>query len=186
MNLWEIGCLIGFFICIFGNYGLFAQTVLRWSRKPKKGKKGQIHRPKISGGEAALCMIPLVQVCIVRKALYRRNTGTVVLSVISGLLILVRFLNAFVISINSYVMFFTAIGMWVGFFLFLLIYGFVTADCAKMYSFSWFMIILNFFVPMIACWWLKNIIPNKMRAMYKEDTFSEHKSDTVIKSRANK
>ena len=186
MNYWEVGLFFIFFFLIFGNYGMFTSTVLKWSKKPRKGKKGKLTTPKLTTGETVSCFVPFLQVYIVRKALYRKAPVVGTFIGIAALLIIVRLINALLLPINSYVMLYTAIGVWIGLFLTLLIYGFVTADCTKMYGFGWLCIILSFLFPFVVCWYPKNIIPKKMFDMYKEDTFSEHKSDTVIKQRRNK
>lgn len=185
---WTVGLYLMFFILIYGNYGVFAVTVCKWSKKPiikrKNGKEIYVARD-ISTADKVKCFIPLLQAVKVKEALYGKKGFFAPLSIVSAVLIILRLLNAFFISVNSYFMFFTIIGLYIGIILHLLIYAIITADCAKMYNFSWLTIILNFLFPYWACWYLKNNVPNKMRALFKEETFSEHKSDTIIKSKSN-
>lgn len=188
MEMWyAAGLFILFFVLLYANYGNFAKTIVRWSKKPipKKGSK-KIVQPKLTAKELILCYIPFVQCCVVRKALYRRSTVCNVFSGISAFLIIARLINTFLLPINSYVMFFTSIGIFVGLFIHLLTYGIVTADCAKMYGYSWFMIILCFILPMIACWWATTTVPYRMQTLYQKEIFNERNADTVIKRKRSK
>lgn len=179
---WTVGLYIMFFILIFANYGSFARTIVRWSKKPKVNRKTRkIKQPSLTVGETVMCYVPFVQCVCVRKALYHRAPIVTVLACISGGLIVIRLVNTFLLPINSYVMFFTSVGILVGVFVMLLLYGFITADCAKMYGYSWLFIILSFLLPMILCWWIAATVPYKMRSMYEEEVFSENRGDTVIK-----
>lgn len=185
---WSFGLIIIFFLMLYGNYGAFACMVKKWSRKPIKKKvhdKYVLVTPELTLSEKLGCFVPLYQSIIVRESLYYGAGPFGIMSIVSAVLIILRLLNVFVLTINSYVMFFTAIGMWIGFALHLLVYSIITADCAKMYGFSMLTVILCFLFPYWACWYIKNNVPTKMRDMYKEETFSEHKSDTVIKQKHN-
>lgn len=182
-----VNALLGvffFFVILYWCYGMFATTVVRWSKKPKKNKRGKMTQPPLTFVEALPCYLPWIQVCRVRKALYRSNGPFGILCGISAALVLLRIVNLF-IPISSYVMFATAIGMYIGIILHLLVYGIVTADAAKLYGFSWLTIILCFIGPYFMGFFLKSMIPNKMEEFHKEDTFHEHKQDTYIKQRPN-
>lgn len=178
---WTVGLYLMFFILLVGNYGALARTVVRWTKKPTKRTKRGIVQPKLTFKENVLCYIPIVQCVYLRKALYKRAPIATVIGAISGALILVRLINTFLIPINSYVMFFTSIGILVGMFMMLLLYGFITADCAKMYGYGWFLIILNFLIPFVACWFISSNIPYKMRTMYEKEIFNEQNGGAVIK-----
>lgn len=183
---WGVGCFLCFFLCIFGNYGAFACTTVRWAKPPIRVKNSKkIKQPPISTKERILCYVPLAQACMVRKALYKKSTAFNVLAIISGVLMGFNLFNKFIWAINSYVMFFASIGMYIGLILYIIVYGVITADCARIYGFSWLTVILCFIAPQLACWYLNNNIPSKMRAIHKEETFHEHTGDTVIKSRNN-
>lgn len=179
---WTIGLYLMFFILVFANYGAFARTVVRWSKKPLVNRKTKkLKQPKLTIAESVVCYLPLAQCVCVRKALYHRAPVTTVSAIISGLLIVVRLVNTFLLPINSYVMFYTSVGILVGTLLLLITYGLVTADCAKMYGYSWFIVIGSFLLPMIFCWWISTTIPYKMRTMYEEEIFNENNGDAVIK-----
>lgn len=183
---YAIGIYLLFFVLIFANYGQFASTVLRWSKKPVVDKKnGKLKQPPLTFEEKLPCYVPFLQACIVRKSLYRTSGVFKIIMIISAIGIGGNLFNKFVFAINSYVMFafniimiFSVLLFWVG-------YGLITADCAKMFGFSWLTIILCFIAPWLFCWYLNNNIADKMRALHKEATFDEHNGNTVIKQRNN-
>ena len=184
---YSISIYVLFFGIIFWNYGQFTKVVLRWTKKPIK-KKGSnvLTQPKLPLKDSLKCYIPYYQVCIVCKSLYGTSRLCAVFSIISAAGIIINLFNKFVYAINGYVMLFTSIFMMVAIVMFLLIYGIVTANCARLYGFGIFSIILCFLFPHICCFYLTNNIPDKMRALHKEEIFREHTGDTVIKQRHNK
>lgn len=183
--LYAVAIYIFGFIMLFGNYGSFTRVTLRWTKKPKKvGNK--LVQPKLSVGETIKCYIPMYQVYAVRKALYKRATVTMVLMIVSSVFIIANLLNKFVYAINSYVMFYCSIAMFIGVILLYFTYAFVTADCAKMYGFSWFTILLCFLFPHLFCWYLTNNIPRHMKQVYKEEVFNERNGGTVIRQKHSK
>lgn len=177
--------ILMFFFIIYWIYGQMVCVIVRWSKKPRKCKDGKMRQPKLTVGEIAKCYIPLYQVCYMRLWLYGSNLVYCILSAICAVCVFLRLLNMF-IPINSYVMFGTVILMYIGVLLHLLIYGIATAAAVKLYGFSWFSIILSLIFPHFMAFFMKSSIPNKMISMQKEDTFSEHKSDTYIKQRNSK
>lgn len=174
-----------FFVVLYWMYGMMVSTVVRWSKRPRKNKKGKMVQPQLTFGETVRCYIPLYQVSYMRLWLYGSATLFHVLGTICAVCILLRLVNLF-IPINSYVMFITVLLMYFGILLHLFIYGFATAAALKLYGFSWFTIILGFIAPQFVAFFMRTLIPNKMLAMQKEDVFSEHKSDTYIKQKHNK
>lgn len=183
---YAIGIYVVFFAAIFWHYGQLTATVVRWSKPPVR-KKGSnvITQPKLTLGEKVKCYIPMYQACLVRKSLYRSSGVFGVLAIIASAGILGNLFNKFVFAINSYVMFAFNIIMFVSVLLFWLVYAIITADCAKMFGFSWMTIVLCFVAPWLACWYLTNNVPTKMKAIHKEATFSEDNGHTVIKQRHN-
>lgn len=184
--LYAIGIYVVFLLVIFWNYGQFTKTIVRWSRKPIKVKNSnKLKQPPLTIGEALKCYIPYYQACLVRKSLYRTAGIFPIIAIISAVGIILNIVNKFVYAINGYVMFIMSIVMIVCTILFWLLYAIITADCAKMYGFSWFVIIMCFVFPHLACTYLHNNVPTKMRAIHKEEVFSEHNGNTVIKQRHN-
>lgn len=177
--------ILMFFIIIYWIYGQMVATIVRWSKKPRKNKKGKMSQPPLTFGETVRCYIPLYQVSYMRLWLYGSNTVCNILCTICAVCIAIRMLNL-VITINSYVMFATVIIMYIGVFMHILIYAVVTAAAIKLYGFGWPTIILTFIFPHFMAFFMKSSIPNKMISMQKEDVFSEHKTDTYIKQRPNK
>ena len=171
---------------VFFNYGNFAKTVVCWSKPPVRSRKNnKLIQPKCSTEELIMCYIPIFQVCTVRKALYRKCTGCTVVATITSIGIVINLINKFIFAINPLVMLICNVIMLVCTLMVALLYGFVTADCARMYDVGWLGCILHFLFSVLSCWFLRNQIPDKMRALHKEDTFSEHAGDTVIKSKHN-
>ena len=182
--LYAIGIFVVGLGCMFWNYGTFAITVVRWSKKPivAKGTK-KLKQPPLPFKERALCYLPGFQAYMVRKALYRSGGALSVILLIACIGIILNLINKFLLPINGYVMFFMNIAMYLCVFLFWLMHAIITADCAHIYGFSWFTIILCFLLPHLFCWYLHNNIPDKMRQIHKEEVFHEHHGDTVIKQR---
>ena len=174
------------FALIFYNFGTFAATVLRWSKPPIKNKNKKLTQPKLEGSELIKCYIPIYQVSVVREALYRTGGPFPVLSIVSLVGITVNLINKFLLPISSYVMFVCSIIMIVCLFVTIIIYAFVTVDCARMYSFSFTTLLLCAIAPCIFCYYIKTRIPAKMMEIHKEETFDEHHGDTVVKQRYNK
>lgn len=173
-------------LCVY-NYALFTWTVMRWTKKPLKSKKdGKLIQPKLTMGERIKGCIPIYQAALVRKSLYKTGTVSTVFSIIAGVLILLRLINSFFLPINSYVMFATVIGMFIAVIIMFLLYGIITADCAKMYNMSWFTIMLCFLFPMVFCYRLTNNIPHKMLDLRKAKTFEANHGDTNIKQKSHK
>lgn len=166
-------------------YAKFTITVMRWTAKPVKGKDGRMRPPKLSTAEKLKCYVPLLQAVMVHKRLYLSAGPFGVMSVISVVCIVIRVLNAFLLPVNELVMFSTVILAYVGVLLLLFVYSFITASTANMYGFSAFKTFIAFILPPIGAWYLSTAIPGKMIAMHKEDVFSEHKSETIIKSKSN-
>lgn len=177
--------IVMFFVIIYWLYGQMVCVIVRWSKKPRKGKDNKMRQPKLTAGEVVRCYIPIYQVCYMRLWLYGSNTVYKILSIICAVCIFLRGLNMF-IPINSYVMFVTVILMYIGVLLHILIYGIATAAAVKLYGFSWFSVIMSFLFPHFMAFFMKSSIPNKMISMQKEDVFSEHKTDTYIKQRHSK
>lgn len=177
-----LGMVLGAMLIYYGN---FAQTITRWSRKPVKCRDGKIRQPKLKFGEKLKCFIPIYQVCLVHKALYKSAGWTGIMAAVSAAFIIIRAVNAFLLPISSMVMLCTTFLAYAGVILMLLLYGIVTASTARTYGFSGFMTLISFALPPIGAWYLNTAIPQKMRAIHKEDIFSEHKQDTVIKSRSH-
>lgn len=183
MLLYAIGIIFIFLGLLFWNYGNFAATVVRWC-KPLDVKKGKpIKRPPLTAGETVKCYIPIYQALAVRKALTGSYGVTLHVGIISGLLIIIRLINAFLLPINGYVMLATTFMMWIGLLLYFILYGVITFSCARMFEFGNVYAFFVFLFPQILCGTMSNNIADKMRAMHKEETFSEHNGDTVIKSR---
>lgn len=167
-------------------YGNMVATVVKWSQKPRWSKDHKrIRMNEIPLQMRLKCYIPVFQCCIVNKTLWGSYGPWMVTSILSVVLILIRLLNAFVIGINPYVMFFTSIGIYLGLLLMIVTYAVVTARVAYAYGFSFLMVLLSVVLSPIAAWYMSTHIPGKMKALYKEETFHEHKSDTVIKRRSN-
>ena len=137
-------------------YAKFTITVMRWTAKPVKGKDGRMRPPKLSTAEKLKCYVPLLQAVMVRERLYLSAGPFGVMSIISIACLVIRAVNAFLLPINELVMFSTIILAYIAFIL-----------------------------PPIGAWYLATAIPGKMIAMHKEDVFSEHKSETIIKSKSN-
>lgn len=186
--LYAIGIYVICLGLIFSNYGSFAVTVVRWAKKPIVAKNSmKIKQPPISFGEVIKCYIPIYQACLVRKTLYHHSSIAFnIIGIASAVGIVGNLINKFVFSINSYVMLAFNVIMLLALLLFYVLYAIITADCAHMYGFSWLCIILCFLIPHIACWYLRNNIPRKMRALHKEEIFHEHSGDTVIRQKHNK
>lgn len=185
--LYAIGIFILFFILCFGNYAQFAWTVMRWTKKPKREKgSGKLIQPKLTMKERLIGCIPIYQAALVRKALYKRAPISTVMAIIAMVLIVIRLVNTFLITINSYVMFATVIGIFIALIIMFFLYGLITADCAKMYNMSWFTILLCFLFPMVFCYRLTNNIPHKMLDLRKAKTFEENHGNTHIKQKSNK
>ena len=176
--LFVLGAMVGY-------HGKFAETVLRWSKKPVSCKDGKIRQPKLTMNERLKCYIPIYQECLIRDSLYHSYGPFLIMSVLSAVFIAIRAINAFVISINSTVMFVTVFIGYIGVLMLLLTYALVTASCAKLYGFSWFMVFISFILAPIGAWYMTTRIPAKMRAMHEEEIFHEHKSDTVIKRKSD-
>lgn len=83
------------------------------------------------------------------------------------------------------VMFVAHILFYIGFLASWIMYGIITADCARLYDFGKLTIVLNFLLPHLFCFYIKNNVPHIMLDMRKEKTF-EQSSDTVIKSKHSK
>lgn len=177
--------ILMFFFIIYWIYGQMVCVIVRWSKKPKKGKDGKMRQPKLTIWEIVKCYIPLYQVCYMRLWLYGSNLLYVIFSIICAVCVGLRLLNV-LIPINSYVMFVTVILMYIGVFTHILIYAIATAAAVKLYGFSWLTVILSFIFPHFMAFFMKSYIPSKMISMQKEDVFSEHKSDTYIKQRSRK
>ena len=176
------------FIMMYGNYGRFATTVIRYSKKPVKRKfKGKVilTQPKVSFTESLPGYIPIWQAVVVRRTLYGYAGFTAPLAIVSLVLIVFNLFVSFVWAINSYVLFFAHIGMWLAIILHLILYAIVTADCAKMYGFGNICILLNVLLPHVACTWMVNNIPHIMSDMRKAKTFEENDGETVIKSKSD-
>lgn len=176
-----------FFVLLYGNYARFAMCMIRWTKKPVKvrGKKG-LQQPALKGKEKLLCCIPIWQVVVARKALYRRGGFIQPLCITSIAFILFNLFVSFVLPINAMVMLIGHLLMYIGIILHFFVYGFVTADAARLYSFSKMCIVLNFIVPHIACVHMINNVPHIMLDMRKSKTFEEDNGDTVIKQKSNK
>lgn len=184
--LYAIGIIIIGFGAMFWNYGIFAVTTVRWSHKPIVDKvTKRMKAPKLAAKEAILCYIPGVQLVMVCKALYKKTTIMLPIQIIAWAGVVLNILHKYLFPINWQVMFIFNIIMWLCTLTIYLSYSVITVKCAYMYGFSWFSMLLCFVFPFLWCWWLHNNVPTKMRQLYKEDTFSEHHGDTIIKQRAN-
>lgn len=185
--LYAIGIFVAFFVMLYGSYARFAWTVTRWSKKPLRSKKThKLKQPKLSKKEILLGCIPFYQACTVWKALYRKTGWTLPVAILSALLIVTRLINTFLLPINSTVMFVTIWMFYIGFLLQFILYGFVTAYCARLYNFSMLYAFLCFLFPHLACIHMVNNIPHIMIDMRKEEALEENKNDTIIKSKYSK
>ena len=184
--LYAISIFILFFALLVYNYGNFAMVVCKWSKKPRfvkrKGKK-VVLPGNLTPNEAIKCYIPFYQAAVVRRALYKSYGPFLVTSIIAAVTIILRILMTFFIGGTALLQLISIYLFLAGIVLTILTYGFITADCAKMYGFSFFTIILNFIAPCVFCFWLQNNIADAMRNLHKEETFNEHNDDTVIKQR---
>ena len=184
--IYAIVLFVLFFALLTYSYGQFACVVLKWSKKPRIAKKNgkKILMPgKLTTSEYINCYIPVLQAVAVRKALYKKNGPFLVMGVLGIILVLLRLVGTFILAAPVLVHVITIYGILLGIILIFLTYGIITADCAKMYGFNYFIIFTNFLVPCIACFWLQNNIADAMRKLHKEDTFNEHTADTVVKQR---
>lgn len=181
--------LLGIFLALFfGNYAVFAWMVLKWVKKPIKRKvKGKTTyiQPQLTVGERIRCCIPVWQAVEVRRAMYGSAGAFAPIGIVSMVLILINFITAFILPINGYVMLAGHICFYVGFIASWIISGIVTADCARLYDFGKLTIVLNFLLPNVFCFYIKNNIPRIMADMRKQKTF-EQSEDTVIKSKHSK
>ena len=176
-----------FFVLLYGSYARFAWTIQRWVKKPRKSRKThKMVQPKLKKKELILGCVPFYQACMVWKALYRSYGWTLPVAIVSALLIFIRLINVIFLPINSVVMLVTAYMIWIGILLHIILYGVVTANCARLYNFSTLRIIACFIVPHLACIGLVNNVPHIMIDMRKTETFEENKNDTVIKSKHSK
>jgi hypothetical protein len=182
---YAIGIYLVFLFAIFWNYGMFTSTMLLWTRKIDAIQHSKKPIKKLSTGDKLKCYIPFYQACLVHKSVYRSYGPFQIMSIFSAVGILWNLFNKFVYAINGYVMFFSSILMIICLIMFFLVYAIITADIARMYGFSWFTVALCFLFPHLACTYLHNNIPTKMKAMVKEETFSEHNGNTYIKQRHN-
>lgn len=180
-----VGLLSIFLILFFGNYAAFAWVVMRWVKQPSKKKsKGKVVlvQPKITAGERIRACIPIWQAIEVRKAMYGSASWFAPVGIVSLVLIIINFVTSFALPINGYVMLAGHICFYIGFVMAWLVYGIVTADCARLYDFGKLTIVLNFILPNLFCFYIKNNIPHIMADMRKQKTF-EQSEDTVIKSK---
>lgn len=183
-----VGLMLSFLCLFFGNYGVFAMTVLRWTKRPIKTKsKGKIvyMQPKLTVGEKVRCCIPMWQAIEVHKALYNGMGVLGVLGIVAMIFITINFITAFILPINGLVMFVGHILFFIGFPIACVVYGIITANCARLYDFGKLTIALNFLFPHICCSHVKNNIPRIMRELRRDKTFEES-GDTVIKSKSGK
>lgn len=186
--LYAVSIYVVCFALMFINYGSFAAVIVRWAKKPiVKEKSLKITQPKLSTGELVKCYVPVYQACIVSSTLHRGAPIIVrIIGVLAPLGIVVNLINKFLLPINSYVMFYCNIIMLVCTLLFHLLYGLITAECAHIYGFSWFLVILCFLMPYVFCFHLKQVIPHKMRELHKKEVFREHSENTVVKRKSSK
>lgn len=179
-------CVVG---ALIAYYGKMVATIVKWSQKPVRSKNNPhkgIRMREISFKKKWKCYIPLYQCCIAQKTLWGGYGPWLVISIVAAVLVIVRLVNALVIGISPYVMFFTAIGMYLGMLLIIILYAVTTVRIALAYGFNWLIIVLSVVLPPIAAWYMSTHIPGVMKALYKEETFHEHLSDTVIERRTNK
>lgn len=187
MVWYAIGIFLVFFLMIYGSYARLAWTVMRWVKKPRKSKKThKLVQPKNTSHELIVGCIPFYQACLVHKALYRTYSWTLPVAIVSAVCIFIRLINVLFLPINALVMVITVYMMWFGIILHIILYGVVTANCARLYDFSTVRIVLCLIFPHLACVGLVNNIPHKMIDMRKKETFEENKDDTVIKSKHSK
>ena len=170
---------------IVAYYGNFTATIVRWSKKPSKSSDGKVRQPKLTLAERVPCYIPIFQVYLVRKTLYGSARLSLFMAWFTTICLVTRGINTFLLPINEVVLLVTAIGAYVGLFSLLLFYALVTASTARTYGFGFVTVLLSFVLAPIGAWLMTTAIPNKMRALHKEDIFNEHKSDTIVKRRYN-
>lgn len=183
---YAIAIFVLFFALITWHYGNYAQTVMKWSKKPRyvKRKGKTVMLPgKLDTSEIMQCYIPVWQSIMVRKSLYRTAGVFAPISMVGLFLVVLRLIIAFFLSVPPLVHVITIYGVIIGFVIIMLTYGIITADCAKMYGFSNFYIVMCFLLPCLVCNHMTNNIATVMRNMHKEETFNEHNSDTVIKQK---
>lgn len=184
-NMYALLCILFFFVAIYYLYGDMVCSIVRWSKKPVPGSKGQLKQPKLTATETLMCFIPLYQVCYMRKALYHSYGPWAVISGVSAVCILLRILNLFV-PISGNVLFITIFIMYIGIILHILLYAIPTAAVVKMYGYSIPMIIVSALIPHFMAFFLKGGISTRMISLRKEEVFSEKNGDTYIQSRSNK
>lgn len=181
--LYAIGIYVIFFVVVTINYGAFAVTAVRWTKRPDMSlHKKKIPQPSMTIREMFLCYIPVYQVLKVYwtiKASRFYFVEGITIFAVAG--VIVNMFNKFIFAINSYVMLFCNIWMIISVLIIILLYAFVTAKSAYLYNFSWVTIILCFFASFLWCWYLKNNIPDVMRDAYKEEVFSEHTTNIKAK-----
>lgn len=176
-----IGAILGMFL----NYGSFAATVVKWSKKPVRLKSGKYTQPQLTQSELVRCYIPIVQVCSIRKALYYKDVPFFGISVVALVGIIINLLNKFLIPINSYVMLVTSYIMIVSLLVTFIVYAIVTVDCARMYDVPFSTLLLLVIAPCVFCTFVKPRVSNKMREIHKEEIFNGTDENITIKQRYN-
>ncbi len=191
-HAYAIAFYILIFLMIYVSYGMFAGTIVRWCKKPKKvrNKKKELVevQPPLQTSEAIKCYIPFWQPLEVQKALFKSYGIFGVIQPIAILLTMYGIIVTWFLGLSPKAMFYAHIAFLVGFTLQAIVYGIITAHCAYLYDFNWFVIVGSFICPIIFALWLKNRIPAIMTDKRKGDRFEEVKDDgnTVIKSKSNK
>lgn len=186
---YALGIFVLFFAMIYGNYGRFAVSVVRYSKKPVKRRvRGKVVTtyPKVPVSEQISCYVPIWQTVVVRRTLHNRAGYSAPLAIMSICLIMFNMFISFVWAPNGYVLFAAHICMYIGILLHIILYGIVTADAVNIYGFSNFVTFLNFIAPHLACTIAYSKIPTIMSDMFKAKTFEENDGEVVIKSKSNK
>lgn len=181
--LYAAGIYLIFFAVIVINYGAYAVTVVRWTKRPNMSSKSRkIPQPEMSLREKIPCYIPVYQVLkvywTIKTSRFYFVEGVAAFACVG---IVVNLINKFLFSINSYVMFACNIWMLVSVLIIMLLYGIITAVDAHVYDFSTLNVVLCFLFSVLWCWYLRCNIPNIMREAYKEEVFSEHTTNIRTK-----
>ena len=178
-------------ILIYASYGTFAATIVRWCKPAKKARNKNKEvvsvQPPLTGSEKIKCFIPFWQPLEVQKALYKTYGIFGVIQAIGAGLLLIGIIITWFLGISPKAMFYAHFAVIIGYVIQALVYGYITAKCAYLYGFNWFVIGGSFLVPVVFALWLKNRIPAIMMDKQKSKVFEEVKDDgTIIKSKSNK
>lgn len=181
-----IPILVLFLVLVTWHYGIFVATLCKWSQKPRVSKKGKLVYPEIEVSDKVQCFVPLWQVTMVQKALYRKCSISRILTIVVYVIIALRAINVFLLPISGEVLIVTTFALYFALVIWILMYAFITANCSRMFSFGFLVTLLNFLMPYVFCFYLKTNIPKIMMEMRKEDTFKDGSDTLIIKRKSGK